>query len=677
MTAQRRADREPTWVVVVDAVLDGSVLSFALWTLMYTAAMILHWSAWATGEVWLPLALLVVGTCVTREVLPLTRNTPSPEPEIAGPRLPRLRWWHELRYLLLGGGVLLAAFAAALAYRAPVMDFRRLWEAGMVGSLLIGAFAVTRGRFEEPGHQGRALGSRTHLMAAATTLGLGVFTMFVRNPNSDDIYYVNRSVWVAQRGTFPTRDTIFSAAHFHSTYGFPVASVEGLLGSLAHLFGYGGATFTYLVAAPVFVVLAAWALWRLTAAWAPRRALLVFMVAILVYLWCAAGTIGDFAYARMWQGKVLGICLVVPLAWLYLTRLARASRTGDKAWTMFLLLGLGVAFVGLSTTGIIMAPVMACAMVLAVPFLWRGWGRLLSGTVLFALGPVVAGLGVLLFTSQVAQVWQRTKPPAKAFDRVVGPDPWLVALLVLGLLVGPALVRNREGRAFAAAATFVVFAVLTHGLFGLMNAYTGAGPIDYRLLLITPIPLLVGLLVAVPLPEILPRLVRWPVVAALAAGLILVTTANGTPVWSKEVGAALTTRPTWKTHLVALHDTRRVVAMRPGPGPVLLPKGGMALMALLTTRVHAVAPRRFYLHGLPEEAGNVIPRKVLIRVVSPTAKGLPPLPRVERALADLNVSLACDYATHVTALAELERAGYRSPQRVGSLICLSPPPKAG
>jgi hypothetical protein len=226
-----------------------------------------------------------------------------------------------------------------------------------------------------------------------------------------------------------------------------------------------------------------------------------------------------------------------------------------------------------------------------------------------------------------------------------------------------------------------VFAMLTHGVFGLVDAFTGAGPIDYRLLLVTPIPALVGLLAAAPLPAVLPALVRWPAVAAAAAGLVALITLTGTPVWSSSVGAGLTTHPTWKSHLLTLPDVRKVAAMHPGPGPVLLPRGAMASMALLTTRTFAVVPRRFYLHGLPAEAGEVIARKVLLRVVDPTVKGLPPLPRVERALPEVHVSLACDYSDHAGAVSLLGQAGYVSPFQVGNLTCLRPPsnqaPKGG
>jgi len=664
--------RDPAWVRALDAAVDGAVLSFALWTLLYETGIAWRLSAWTVARAWLPAAALIVAGCVLREVLRRRRSAPEPTPEEPLPA--RAHWWSLTRQVLLGAGMLLAALTASLAYRAPVPDFRLLWVTGLAAAVLLAAFAVTTKRTDGTT---RRPGTPSHLLALAMVLALSAFTLFIRNPSSDDIYYVNRSVWVAEQGTFATRDTIFSANHLPSTYGFPVASVEALFGSLAHLTGMGAAAFTYLVAAPVVSALAAWSLWRLAAAWAPRRAVVVFLVTLLVYLWCATGTVGDFSFARMWQGKVIGVCLVVPLAWLYLTRLARATGAGNRAWTLLLLLGLGIAFVGLSTTGILLAPVMAGATVLAALVLRRGLLRLLAGAALFALGPVVAGLSVLLFTSQVQQVWQKNKTASVAFEKVVGTDPWLVALLVGGLLVGPVLVRSREGRALAAAASFVVFVVLTPGLFHLMNALIRVGPIDYRLLLMTPVPLLVGLLAAVPLPGSLPALVRWPVAAALAAGLVLVTTSYGTPVWGRQVSASLTPAPTLKTHLYALPYTKAVLALHPGPGPVLMPRRGMALVPLLTSRVHAVYPRKFYLHALAPKAGHVKDRTVLLQVTKRSPQGLPSVHRIRRALTDLRLSLACVNSTHTAGLARLEKAGFGSPVRVGKLTCVRPSGKGG
>jgi len=665
--------RDPAWARLLDAALDGAALSFAVWTLLYGAGLLWRLNAWTLGKVWLPLALLVVAGCVLREVRRLRRSAPT-APREESPPPDRPRWWAPARYALLGAGLLLAALTAWLAFRSPVLEFRPLWVSGLSAAVLLGVFAVTRNRADGPTSRP---GTASHLLALAMSLALSAFTLFIRNPSSDDIYYVNRSVWVAQHGTLATRDTIFSAGHLPSTYGFPVASVEALFGSLAHLAGVVPASFVYLVATPVISGLAAWALWRLAAAWAPRRAVLVFLVTLLVYLWCATGTVGDFSFGKMWQGKVIGVCLVVPLDWLYLTRLARSTGAVDRAWTMMLLLGLGVAFVGFSTTGILLAPVMAGAALLGAAALPGARLRLPTGAALFALGPVAAGVAVLVLSSQVQQVWQKGKPAAVALGKVVGTDPWLAALLAGGLLLGPVLVRNREGRALAAAASVVVFAVLTEGLFHLMNALIRVGPIDYRLLLITPIPLLVGLLAAVPLPGFLPVLVRWPVVAALAAALVFVITSFGTPVWSKQVNAGLASQPTWKTHLFALPDAKAVLRLHPGPGPVLMPRGGMALVPLLTSRVQAVYPRKFYLHALPRKAGHVADRRVLLAVTKPPPEGLPSPQRTRKALTDLHVSLACAYTTHTRGIALLEQAGYGSPEQVGKLTCVSPRGKAG
>ena len=89
--------------------------------------------------------------------------------------------------------------------------------------------------------------------------------------DTDDPYYVNRSVWVAEHGNAATLDTMFSPEVLNSPYGggVPIASIESLLGVLAHMTGLRAGTVTYLVATPVFTALSVWAIWRLVRRWAP------------------------------------------------------------------------------------------------------------------------------------------------------------------------------------------------------------------------------------------------------------------------------------------------------------------------------------------------------------------------------------------------------------------------
>ena len=125
-------------------------------------------------------------------------------------------------------------------------------------------------------------GAREHASALLMSAALAAFMLFVRNPSADDVYYVNRSAWVAERGSFPLQDTMFGPEKHPTPYGsgLPVTSIEELLGALAHLLGVEGASVVYLVAMPVFVLMSGWVTWRLVESWAARSRLLVLALAL-------------------------------------------------------------------------------------------------------------------------------------------------------------------------------------------------------------------------------------------------------------------------------------------------------------------------------------------------------------------------------------------------------------
>src|SRR5581483_5604036 len=86
------------------------------------------------------------------------------------------------------------------------------------------------------------------LLALGTALGLGAFSVFTLRSDPDDTFYVNRAVWVAQHGTIPTRDTMFSSQTLHALpgAGIPVQSIEAFQGAIAHVFSLAGGTAAYL-----------------------------------------------------------------------------------------------------------------------------------------------------------------------------------------------------------------------------------------------------------------------------------------------------------------------------------------------------------------------------------------------------------------------------------------------
>jgi hypothetical protein len=666
-----RRTRDAWWVEVVHAVLDGAVIAFCVWTVLYEITMATRGPASTAVSIWLPLAVLSVAACVWRVVRaqradaglaaePADRlGTGRPGPE-------------RLRTLLAGAAVTLGVAAGAVELWQPGEQFLTIWALLLPAALAL----LLRVAISPPRPTvGPSPRTTTHLLAALVVIALAFFMMFVLHGDPDDVYYVNRSVWTAQHNTFALRDTMFGPGTLPATYGggVPLASIEGLIGALARVTHVSAAAFSYLIAEPVGCLLAGWAAWRLVSEWAPRRALLVLVASFGFSLMSATGTVGDFSYARMWTGKVMALCIVVPLAWTYFTRVASGERRPDTAWNLTMLFACGLAFAGLTPTAVLVAPMMSAAVVLAALVTRRRVLLQLLAGVAFALAPVVAGLAVILLPGKVGGQDPQAPFPFQAFDRVMGHDPWIVALAVLGLVAGPLVLAGRQARAMAAAATFVVLLVLLPGFPDLLNSLTGSGPIYYRLILVAPIATLVAMLLAVPIPRSVPEPAARVAVGALVVGFACVLVLGGTSAWSSHVGGRLTTTPHLKIRPLVLHDVTRVLALHPG-SPLLLPLKDMEAVPILTTRKFAVVPRQLYLQGLPDKGGHYQDRWTL-RDFADTSnpRVLPSQARLDLALEDLHVSTVCTFPSAVRRVRRVERAGYHDPRRAGRLVCFAAP----
>jgi hypothetical protein len=670
---------EPRWVRALDLALEVLLVGFAVYTVVHLLGAEAGWGVRTTGLLWLVLAAPAMAGAVWWGRRATVGGEPDPVDEPVG-----------TPPVLLAGFAALALVAAVGCAVATGGLFTLPWALALLLVLGAAVAQVTSSRWSRvPGAHRAPPAPETrarqweHVAALALAVGVGVLVLFVLNPSRDDVYYLNRAAWVAEQGTFPERDTMFGPLTYPATYGagLPVAALEEAYGSLARLFGVPAAGLAYLVANPLFAGLSVWALWRLVRAWAPRRALLALLVAVAVPLSTGSGLLGEFAYAREWQGKVVVILLVMPLVWVHLTRLARGA---PPAWSVSVLGVLGVAWCGLTITAPIFAGLLAGIGLLGALLLPDVRRPLGLGALALAAAPVVVGVATVLTSSGPVAEENFVSEPALAWAKVLGDDRAVVALLGLGLLLGPLLARGREARLLAALAAAVTLAVLLPGVFDLLDALTGTGPIAVRMLLTAPFAVLVGLLVTAPLPASLtdrlpdPRAVHLPGVLATVLVLGLLAT-TGTPVWSREAQASLASSPTWKVKQVHREHVEAVIAERPGPGPVLLPPGESRTLAITTTEVVAVVPRDYYIQFVQEPQDEHDARYAFRRFMDPTIKD--PTPRVlSRSLEALQVSLACVPGRARAQQAALREAGLTGERPVAGLVCFDGPgltPPAG
>ena len=662
---------------LLDALLDCAVVSFAFWTLLYCLGLATQWSLFPSAWLW----LVVTVALVVWQVLAVVRGSADGGPGWRAVVMPR----RSAPTALLVAGLVATALAAVGGVVWSTGTFRLTWLATLAATACLLLWSYLDGRHLPDVHADATTvpeaTTRDDLVVLAVLAASVVASLFIHLTDTDDPYYLNRSVWVAEHGNAATLDTMFSPEVLNSPYGggVPIASIESLFGVIAHLTGLRAGTVTYLVATPVFTALSVWALWRLVRRWAPRRAVWVLVVAIAFLMLSGDSMLGNFWVVRMWQGKVMAVCFLMPLIWAYLTELVDAGRP-PRNRTLVLLLASGIAFFGFTPTAVIWGPVMFGVVVLAALAV-RSKVLVLGGG-LMVLGPILSGLAVIAFSAEDVGGADPTALSARAsFVRMLGTDGWLVALALVALAVAPLLARRGLPAVLAGASALVGVLVYAPGVLDLINAVTGSGPILWRMLYVAPVPVLVGLLVALPWRRSEQRADATPVqqgaayagLAAVAVGFVL----GGHPVWSHtgHTGTlTVTSRPEWKVDLPSLRDVE-ILAGQDIHGVVLLPPQRMKVLTMYTTEAFPVVPRDWFIENMREPKASNDARHVLAEI----SDGVGPFVsegNARRALEQLDVTLACVVTTSKDAdrAVELyEAAGFDNLRRVGSLTCLDAP----
>ena len=172
--------------------------------------------------------------------------------------------------------------------------------------------------------------------------------------NPDDVYYVNLSQWVTDHGTFPLRDTIFANLVYPMSSWPPMASYDALMGTVARLAHVRAAAVVYIVAPPIVTLLSVLAMWRLLRAWQVKSVSIALSSALVFLLLDGASphAPGTLFVSRLWQAKVVFLCLMVPVLLMYAVRYVERPDRERAGW---LFVG-GVAAVGVEHFGDVPGP---------------------------------------------------------------------------------------------------------------------------------------------------------------------------------------------------------------------------------------------------------------------------------------------------------------------------------
>lgn len=571
-------------------------VSVAMWLVVCSSVAVLSWKAVANWNPTLHLADVRIGSAA------------------------RTGAGGHLRILVTA--LTVVASAASLFDISQPWAWTGTWSAWVI-ALVIAAVSgdasapsAARAAAQPTGHH------RSEILVPVAAIGVVIVSLLTQRRNADDVFLVNRSVYVEEHGgRFPVRDVLFSDQVFPITRpDFPVSSWEAMIGSLAGWLPGSSLTWTYLVVAPLVAGLGVISMWRLVAVLGVPRPHVVVAVAVL-FLALDGGTaasLGNSFLLRPWQGKTVLLIVVLPelVRWTVLW-----VASGERR-SLIMLATCAIAGLGLSSTAVLLVAPIVTASAIGVGVWCRNWHRPI--VTLIPLVPILlTGIGRFVADPQPLI--------ARAAAAVVGPPDFLSSPPVGGALVtkvageggvvvaivasvGAVMLCRGVARLVLASLCLAGLALLAPGVPHLFKDL-GVGSIVWRVVWLIPIPLLIGIVIANFRPSSRGRPQRALLDLGSFVVLVGVMIASNNPVLSMRnldsVGSVAVDLPSeWVT------TARLLAAATPEGTTVAGPVGVNWAVSAVTSSVKAINPRRSYLSVLDRHPDfHAEDRRVVTRIV--------------------------------------------------------------
>jgi hypothetical protein len=570
--------------VACDTAIACVTLAFGLWTVATNVAVVAHHSFRTLS--WVGPCVLIAGIgcglAASFGRIPEQKLRPSAV-------LSRPSWiWF--------------AFAAVLILlRALGIGYSAFWIASLL--FLVWGSVKLRRAYDLPAEAAADFSSRQVLILLALALACAGITYVSHRPDIDDAVYAGTAADAVAHSELPvlSHDVLYGGRDLPPMLpSYRVESYELLVAFFSRWFGgeplcWGHAIFPTLL---VLILPFAWA--KLMRVLSPRYWLGGTVLALVLFsLPGDPRALGNDVFVRLFLGKAILACLAIPLLYAF----AWAFEDTGAVWDWVLLAATSTACVGLSASGIFVAPVALAAAALGG---WRpGMTRRAVLTFLPAIYPLACGLAVSSGFKALEPVFAHMPARAHlAVTMVFGEHTHY--LFLFALLAAPFLVRESSLRWRLMVVVLIYFLLpLNPFTFKLLAKFTTRDAV-WRILWCVPV---VGIAAAPVVHAIEIAFERWGR-RGLAVSVFLLVCGLGYLVPHSSFAAANGVSYSLRPLKVPPHDyetARDAIAATPAGTAVLAPDTIAVWIPTFVHRPPLVSVRELYdeemgVHMAPQEA---------------------------------------------------------------------------